>query len=168
MSQIPSALENDERLRANAKLALRRMAKSVTVISCAIGGTRYAMAATAVDALSMDPPSMIISVNRSASIYEPLAAGASFCVNVLSKAQEDIAIACGGAKKGEERFGLGEWDSAGNDTPVLQGAQANFICDHANSFSFGSHCVFIGRVIEVRQHGDLDPLVYIDGKYTTV
>src|SRR3546814_5658596 len=92
-----------------AKLALRRMAKSVNVITCMHEGVRYAMAATAADALSMDPPSMIVSVNRSASLHAPLSAGANFCINVLSRQQEEISRACGGKLKGEERFALGKW-----------------------------------------------------------
>src|SRR3546814_6625938 len=52
--------QTTEELAAQAKLALRRMAKSVTVITCRHEGVRYAMAATAADALSMDPPSMIV------------------------------------------------------------------------------------------------------------
>src|SRR3546814_9845639 len=79
------------------------MAKSVNVITCMHEGVRYAMAATAADALSMDPPSMIVSVNRSASLHAPLSAGANFCINVLSRQQEEISRACGGKLKGEER-----------------------------------------------------------------
>src|SRR3546814_6417669 len=77
-------------LAEQAKLALRRMAKSVTVITCRHEGVRYAVAATAADALSMDPPSMIVSVNRSASLHAPLSAGAGFCLNVLARPQEEI------------------------------------------------------------------------------
>ncbi|MGH8809978.1 MAG: flavin reductase family protein, partial [Noviherbaspirillum sp.] len=41
-------------LRSAMLLAMRRLAKSVSVISCRDGGTRYAMSASAVDSLSAD------------------------------------------------------------------------------------------------------------------
>src|SRR3546814_9123729 len=94
------------------------------------------MAATAADALSMDPPSMIVSVNRSASLHAPLSAGAGFCINVLARTQEEISRACGGALKGEERFALGEWIEGAEGIPVLAGAQASIV--FKNEVSVGS------------------------------
>ena len=88
--------------------ALRRLAKAVVVITAWHEGSRYAMAATAVSELSFDPPSLLICVNRSASLHAPLSAGAPFAVNILHHGQEHIAARCSGAIKGEERFGEGE------------------------------------------------------------
>lgn len=170
MSSTDSAstdIEANAELAARVKTALRRMAKSVNIITCRHEGVRYAMAATAADALSMDPPSMIISVNRSASLHAPLAAGADFCINVLASTQEDISRACGGALKGEDRFGVGDWIEGVNGVPVLASAQASIICKNELNVSYGSHGIFIGRVLDVHQYGDVDPLVYIDGRYTT-
>lgn len=163
----PTALSIEE-LAAQAKFALRRMAKSVNVITCRHEGVRYAMAATAADALSMDPPSMIVSVNRSATLHAPLSAGAGFCINVLSRSQEEISRACGGALKGEDRFALGKWVEGADGIPVLEEAQASIVCKNELSVSYGTHGIFIGRVVEVRHHGEVDPLVYIDGRYTTI
>ncbi|MEI9928485.1 MAG: flavin reductase family protein [Sphingomonas sp.] len=154
-------------LRDAAKAALRRMAKSVTVITCRHEGQRYAMTATAADALSMDPPSMIVSVNRAAMLHAPLAAGADFCVNVLARAHEELARACGGARRGDERFGLGDWVEGPRGVPVLGDAQASFVCQNVVSVGYGTHAVVIGRLIEVRHHVHVDPLVYVDGRYTT-
>src|SRR3546814_18320121 len=91
------------------------------------------MAATAADALSMDPPSMIVSVNRSASLHAPLSAGANFCINVLSRQQEEISRACGGKLKGEERFALGKW---------LEGvAGVTVLVDRSEERRVGNTCV---------------------------
>ena len=150
------------------KHALRRLAKAVVIITCAHSGTRYAMAATAVSELSMDPPSMLVCVNKSASLHQPLAAGANFCINVLHCEQEAIARACGGQVKGEDRFGFGSWVKSDLDVPVLVGAQANIICVNETSMTYGTHCIFVGRVVEVRSHGDVEPLVYVDGRYSAM
>ena len=155
-------------LAAAVRLALRRMAKSVTVITCLHEGRRYAMAATAVDALSMDPPSMIVSVNRSASLHAPLAAGADFCINVLGTMHEDVSRACGGGASGEDRFATGQWITGPRDIPVLADSQAAFVCHNDVSLAYGTHGLFIGRLIDVRSHGPVDPLVYLDGRYTRI
>lgn len=150
------------------RLALRRMAKSVTVITCRHNGRRYAMAATAVDALSMDPPSMIVSVNRAASMHVPLSAGADFCINVLARTHEELSRACGGQASGEDRFALGDWIDGPDGIPILADAQASFLCRNEISLSYGTHGIFVGRLAEVRSHGEVDPLVYLDGRYTAI
>ncbi|HEX8445106.1 MAG TPA: flavin reductase family protein [Sphingomonas sp.] len=155
-------------LAAAVRLALRRMAKSVTVITCLHEGRRYAMAATAVDALSMDPPSMILSVNRSASLHAPLAAGADFCINVLGHSHEAVSRACGGGMSGEDRFGVGDWIAGPSGVPILADAQASFVCHNDVSLSYGTHGIFVGRLVDVRSFGDVDPLVYLDGRYTRI
>jgi flavin reductase (DIM6/NTAB) family NADH-FMN oxidoreductase RutF len=147
---------------------LRRLAKAVVVITCQHGGARFAMTATAVSELSMEPPSLLICVNRSASLYAPLAAKASFCVNVLHRAHTDVAALCGGKEKGEARFALGRWEAAADGTPYLADAQASFLCRHEQSLEYGTHCIVIGLVEKVLIHGSVDPLVYVDGTYSHV
>lgn len=152
-------------LAEQTRYALRRLAKAVVVITCAHEGGRHAMAATAVSELSMDPPSMLVCVNKTASLHRPLSAGAGFCINILNHQQESIARACGGQVKGEERFSFGSWEKASFDIPVLAGAQASIVCTNETAVEYGTHCIFIGRVVEVRAHGDVEPLVYVDGRY---
>ena len=155
-------------LAAAVRLALRRMAKSVTIITCRHRGVRYAMAATAVDALSMDPPSMIVSVNRNASLFAPLSVGANYCINVLARHHEALSRACGGQVSGERRFDTGDWIEGPDGIPILRDAQASFLCKNDVSLRCGTHGVFVGRLLEVRSHGEVDPLVYLDGRYTHI
>ena len=148
--------------------ALRRLAKAVVVITSRHGDARFAMAATAVSELSLDPPSMLICVNQTASLHSPLAEGANFCVNILDRSQEDIARLCSGAVKGEARFAKGEWGEAHANVPYLREAQASFVCLNEQNFAYGTHRVFIGRVVEALTHGTVDPLVYVDQRYCAV
>lgn len=154
-------------LREDMLLAMRRLARSVTVISCSHGGQRYSMSATAVDSLSTEPPSLLICINRSASLYAPLDAGADFCVNVLSARHQGIAIDCSGRLKGEARFTTGDWQTSSHGVPYLHDAQASLVCAQDGRFEYGTHTVFIGRLNEVLMSGEVDPLVYVDGAYTT-
>lgn len=147
------------------RFALRRMAKSVTVITCVSGGIRYAMAATAADALSMAPPAMLISVNQSSSLHRPLTDGANFCINVLARTHEEISRACGGGRSGEERFEVGHWIEGVEGVPMLADASASFVCRNESAMTYGSHSIFIGQVLDVQTNGEVDPLIYLDGRY---
>lgn len=158
---VPAALRDD------MLKAMRRMARSVAVISCRHGEQRYSMSVTAVDSLSADPPSLLICINRGASIYPPLDAGADFCINLLAADHRDIAVDCSGRLKGEQRFTSGQWDDDLLGVPCLRDAQANLFCEQDGRFDYGTHAVFIGRLREVRLAGEVSPLVYVDGAYTT-
>ena len=156
-----------EALRNAMLLAMRRLAKSVSVITCRHGGQRYAMSASAVDALSTEPPSLLICVNQSSSIYSPLSQGADFCVNILAADQHDIALTCAGRLKGEERFSEGNWSTHADETPYLVDAQANVICEQDGHYAYGTHTIFIGRIKKIFVGETVSPLVYVDGAYTT-
>ena len=67
--------------------------------------------------------------------------------------------------RGEDRFGFGAWGEE-NGVPVLPDAQAHIVCAKEARFDYGSHTIFIGRVTSVGIHGEVDPLIYVDGQYT--
>ena len=152
-------------LAAQTKLALRRLASSVAVVTCRDGQARHAMTATAVNAMSMQPPSMIVCVNRSTAFHAAISSAMKFAINILHRNQVEISMGCGGKARGEDRFGSGAWgEEAG--VPVLTDAQARVVCAAEARFDYGSHTIFIGRATSIGTHGEVDPLIYVDGKYT--
>lgn len=157
-----------EEIAVALRRGLRSLAKAVVVITCRRGGERFAMAATAVSELSMDPPSMLICVNKTASLYAPLTAGADFCINILRSEQADISMQCGGKAKGEQRFEFGAWRESSVGAPYLADAQASFVCRNTLATEYGTHAIFIGEVVDVFDGAPIDPLVYVDGRYTRV
>jgi flavin reductase (DIM6/NTAB) family NADH-FMN oxidoreductase RutF len=162
---MQAAVPLNEELAAQTKLALRRLASAVAVVTCRDGGTRHAMTATAVSAMSMQPPSMIVCVNRSSAFHAAISRAGNFAINILHRGQEQISKGCGGTVRGEERFGLGGW-SEEHGVPVLPDAQACIVCAMEDRFEYGSHTIFLGRVTRVGIHGAVDPLIYVDGRYT--
>lgn len=152
-------------IAAALRKGLRSLAKAVVVITCRHGGERYAMTATAVSELSMDPPSMLICVNKSASLFEPLSQGADFCINILTADRSEISTLCSGREKGEARFAVGDWRHTALGLPYLADAQASLFCRNVANTSFGTHSVFIGEVQDVLHLAAIDPLVYMDGRY---
>jgi flavin reductase (DIM6/NTAB) family NADH-FMN oxidoreductase RutF len=162
---MPAAIPLNDPLAAQTKLALRRLASAVAVVTCRDGATRHAMTATAVNAMSMQPPSMVACVNRSAGFHAAISRAGHFAINILNRSQVEISMGCGGNVCGEDRFGFGGW-SEENGVPVLPDAQARIVCAQEAQLDYGSHTIFIGRVTSVGIHGEVDPLIYVDGKYT--
>jgi flavin reductase (DIM6/NTAB) family NADH-FMN oxidoreductase RutF len=150
---------------AEFKRAMRRLASTVTIITTAdVNGNRYGMTATAVNSLTMDPPSLLICVNHTASIHVPLVGRGRFCVNVLTTEHEDLVSAFSGRLKGDARFQVGEWHDEDSGMPYLDGAQCNLFCDIDSVVPFGTHSIVIGRVSAVRVEEGIRPLIFADGK----
>ena len=66
---------DDDMLAQALKSALRNLVRSVVVVTAQHEGRPYAMAATAVSEVSMDPPSMLVCINRDAAIFQAIDAG---------------------------------------------------------------------------------------------
>ncbi|KEQ19625.1 hypothetical protein GZ78_06945 [Endozoicomonas numazuensis] len=149
------------------KQSMRRLASSVSVVSSTNGSERHAMAATSVTSLSMDPPSLLVCVNKSTAMHEVLDEGVDFCINVLSQSQAEVSSACGGKLRGEERFTVGNWKESASGLPYLADAQSVLFLEQDGRYEYGTHTIFIGRVKDVQNSEAIDPLIYVDGRYTT-
>src|SRR5215471_5085124 len=145
--------------------AMRRFATTVSIISCTSGGCRHGMSATAVTSLSIDPPSLLVCVNKSTATHRVLSRGGRFCVNVLRSFHSQLSQAFSGKLKGEDRFSVGAWRDTEDGLPFLGDAQANLFCEIDRITDYGTHTIFIGRVYSAIVDEDVDPLLYQDGKY---
>jgi flavin reductase len=142
--------------------AMRRLATTVSVVTCADGDGWYGMTATAVTSVCTQPPALLVCINTATDFYRPLLASGNFCINLLRSPQVQVSQAFGGSLKGAERFEKGNWTLA-RGLPFLIDAQANLFCKTEVVTNFGTH----GRVDEVRFSKDVAPLVYQDGHYVT-
>lgn len=150
------------------KSAMRRLASTVTVVTCAAPEGPTGMTATAVTSVTADPPALLVCVNRSASIHASMHMHTPFCLNLLGQSHADLSSAFGGRVAPEHRFEHGEWrmDEAG--TPYLIDAQSNLFCVVDAMLPYGTHTIFVGRVTDIRLHGEVQPLIYGDGRYLPV
>jgi flavin reductase len=145
--------------------AMRSFASTVSIISCASDGHRYGMSATAVTSLSIDPPSLLICINKATATHRVLSRGGQFCVNVLRSSHSKLSQAFSGQQKGQDRFRLGNWQETDDGLPYLVDAQANLFCEIVRVMDYTTHTIFIAHVYFATAQGDVDPLLYQDGKY---
>lgn len=147
--------------------AMRHVAATVYAVTTGHGGERFGILATAVSSLSFDPPSLLVCINRTASLHEPMASADKFCVNVLGVGNRDVADCFTRTGKGEGRFSVGEWLEE-QGVPVLASAQSSLVCRIAHRHAFGTHTIFIGELIAARHRENAKPLTYYDGRYIDI
>jgi flavin reductase len=157
-------VDADAALSQSFRQAMRRVASTVNVISIGLDGQPMGITATAVSPISLDPPSLLVCINRAASVHGSMEDVSHFRVNVLHRDQEAVATMFADRSQHALRF-LSGWDLACAAAPRLVDAQATILCRRTDSHSFGTHSIFIGVVEEADSRPDVNPLVYLDGRF---
>jgi flavin reductase len=152
-----------EDLTADFKHAMRRLASTVAIVTSGRDSEWTGMVATAVTSVAADPPTLLVVVNRSASLSPVLAQSGHFCVNLLSQRHASIVGAFSGKKKGMERFVGGGWSACDEGFPVLEDAVASLVCKTVHALELATHTIFVGEVRDVHCHDEIDPLIWVDG-----
>lgn len=111
--------------------------------------------------------SVLICVNRSASLLPTLDASRRFVLNVLSANDVAVANAFGSPAGKDSRFAEGDWyDLEG--MPALRSSLASIACDVAETMDFGTHRVFAGAVSHVDNRLGLPELLYCNGAFRSL
>ncbi|MEP6785159.1 MAG: flavin reductase family protein [Sphingomonadales bacterium] len=157
----------DQLLRDDFRQAMRRLATTVALITTGRGETYGGMAATAVMSVTADPPTLVVAVNRTASMSPILDEHGWFCVNLLAEWHQHLVPIFSGAKSGKNRFEDGDWQFSDAHPPVLADAAASLVCETTGRFDIGTHTLFVGEVRAIANHPRIDPLIWVDGRATS-
>jgi flavin reductase (DIM6/NTAB) family NADH-FMN oxidoreductase RutF len=156
-------------LVSDFRTVMRGTAQSVTIITSSdANGNSHGMAASAVISLSMEPPSMCISVNRSASIHPVLAVVGGFCINLLSADQTDLVETFSRSDQRDRRFTSSEWRRGPSGLPYLASARAAIFCSTDHTVDYSTHTLHIGRVTDLKVLEKGPPLLWFDGAYAAM
>jgi len=149
------------------KLAMRRLASGVSIVTTMDGDTPHGFAATSVTSVSADPaPLLLVCVNKTVSCHDLMLASGRFCVNVLSEADIETARLFSSSENRHRRFELCSWEKLSTGAPALSGALASFDCRIHRAVEVQTHTVLFGEVVETRLlNAEFQPLVYVDGRF---
>jgi flavin reductase (DIM6/NTAB) family NADH-FMN oxidoreductase RutF len=146
-------------------VALRRtlgmFATGVTVITTLRGEQVHGMTANAFMSVSLEPPLVLISVDRRTKMCGLLHEGSHYGVSVLCETQATLSDRFAGRPCDDcpaPRFDLVR------ETPLVEGALAHFVARVERSYWGGDHSLFLGRVEYARQ-GPGAPLLFHGGRY---
>jgi flavin reductase (DIM6/NTAB) family NADH-FMN oxidoreductase RutF len=162
------ALEVPAELGDDPAVALRRtlgmFATGVTVITTMRGDQVHGMTANAFMSVSLQPPLILISVDRRARLNALLREGTLFGVSVLGEGQSGVSDHFAGRLPGDAPEPAFE---VVQDTPLVQDALAHLVARIARSYWGGDHSLFLGQVEYVR-YGEGTPLLFHGGRYERV
>jgi len=143
---------------------LGRFATGVTVLTTRApgGGDPIGMTASSVASVSLDPPLVLVSVDRRHDMYAALEGASHFVLNVLAADQE--ALSRRFAADAPNRFeGVG-FRANKQGIAVLDGVVAHIECEKQAAIPAGDHTLFVGLVV-AGNVTDRRPLLYYRGGY---
>lgn len=84
--------------------------------------------ASAVCSVTDSPPTLLVCLNRGASVWPIFSENRTLCVNTLSAGQEPLSNLFGGKTPMAERFAAARWQTGDTGCPRLENATASFDC----------------------------------------
>ncbi len=151
-----------------------RFATGVTVVTTIAGGRPEGITVNALSSVSLEPPLIMVALDRRRFITPLVRAAGRFAVNVLGEGQQALSdcFAHAAVKPGREDFCGAAWTPGITGLPLLEGAIATLECTVVETFSAGDHDLFIGRVDALDAAGDdpaaLGPLLYFRRRYLNI
>ena len=125
-------------------------------------GTPFGLTANAFLSLSLDPPLVLISVDKAAQCYSCFAEQNPFTVNFLSENQEELSRRF--ATKGIDKFADLAWREGSNGAAILDGVLGYVECKIIQRHDGGDHTIVVGEIVSAGASGDR-PLLFFKGKY---
>ncbi|MBS9376570.1 flavin reductase family protein [Rhodococcus sp. B50] len=117
----------------------------VSVVTAMDGKRPHGTTVSAFASLSMDPPMVLVSLDRGSALLAVVRETGSFGVNILSHAQSDTAMQF--ARKGSDKFVGTSWTSSGG-LPRLHGTAGWLACDLVDLVDGGDHVLAYGGIVE--------------------
>jgi flavin reductase (DIM6/NTAB) family NADH-FMN oxidoreductase RutF len=152
----------DSEAGAGFRSAMRHLASGVSVITTGQREARVGLTATSVSSLSMEPPSLLVCINRASATLRAMRETNVFGVNFLAAGHRDVAdrFAGRGNLSGAARFLDNQWITLVTGAPLLADALAAIDCTIDSIMEWSTHAVVIGRVEAVHQPGGAQALVH--------
>lgn len=142
---------------------LGAFATGVTIVTTTVDGEVHGMTANAFMSVSLDPPLVLVSVAEKARMASLLPQSGHYCVSILGKEHEAVAMHFAGrpSLEADEIFDVS------NELPLISGAVAHLSCRITAVHPAGDHTLFIGQVENLWYPGG-EPLLFHSGKFCSV
>lgn len=138
-------------------------ATGVTIITTKnVAGKPFGLTANAFSSLSLDPPLLLICVDKKVDCYACFDESQVFGVNFLSEDQDQLSTRF--ATKGIEKFEGVSYQLGELGVALLDGAAVHIECKVASAYEGGDHTIYVGEVQNAKVLGDR-PLLFFRGKY---
>lgn len=151
---------------------LSRFTTGITVVTSLQDGVPHAMTANAFTSVSLEPPLVLVCVDKGVRMHDAILSCGSWAASVLGG--EHRALAERFARSGRDLLsqfdGVPVRPAPKTGCPVIQGALSWLECRTWATYDGGDHTIVVGEVLslELDDEAGPDALVYFRGGYRTL
>jgi flavin reductase (DIM6/NTAB) family NADH-FMN oxidoreductase RutF len=145
---------------------LARFASGVTVVTAKRLQGYHGVTVTAFCSLSLNPPLVLICLDKEIQSHDIVATSPGFVINILAREQEFLAEQFSGrAPLADPQFSRVPHRLGVLGIPLIDGCLAWIECRHWAQYEGGDHTIFVGEVVALERGRADDPLVYFDRQF---
>lgn len=145
------------------RACLGQFATGVTVVTCrADDGHPCGITANSFSSVSLDPPLILWNIAKSSNSLQAYLDAKHFAVNVLTEAQEELAVHF--ARADHTLFDDVSISDSDAGVPLLPDCAAIFECSTYATYDAGDHFIILGKV-ERMSWQQARPLLFFRGHY---
>ncbi len=145
---------------------MRQWTTGVCVVASCYNGIRHGMTVSSFTSVSLSPPQVMISIQRSSRTHQLIDESNFFGITILAETQLEISERFAGrTPDNEDRFAGLEIFSMATGSPFISGGLAYLDCEVERKVQLGEHTLFLGEVVALQFAGDGQPLVYYNREY---
>jgi flavin reductase (DIM6/NTAB) family NADH-FMN oxidoreductase RutF len=140
----------------------RQFVSGVTVVTAMDGQTPRGLAVNAFSSISLDPPTVMVAVQRTSSTHDCLYRATHLAINILSTDQLDVVNKF--ATKADDKFAGLDWEPGPFGSPLIKRSGAQMEVEIRERLQASTHTLFVCRVVHATV-SDRHPMVYSAGKF---
>ncbi len=142
---------------------LGHFASGVTVVTVSYGGCYHGSTVASFSSLSLDPPLVLICLDRRATTHTLIKQAGHFAVNILGEGSEDLSRHF--ATRDPAKFAAVPHHAGHTGAPLLDAAIATLECRVVAQYPGGDHSIFVGEVLTTNTQDNAQPLIYYRSGY---
>jgi flavin reductase len=151
------------------RAAMSRFPSGVTVVTSVLDGLDHAMTASAFTSVSLDPPLVLVCVDKTTRFHQAVAVTRRWAVSILNAGQVETAtwLANRGRPLPGQLDRAPHWRGQQTGAALVDGALAWVECRTWELYDGGDHSIVVGLVLDLGIGEDLPPLMYYRSSFWT-
>jgi flavin reductase (DIM6/NTAB) family NADH-FMN oxidoreductase RutF len=145
---------------------MRHWTTGISIFAAHHQGMIHGMTVSSFTSVALEPPQVLASIQKGTRTYELADLSGAFSITILSTDQLEISERFAGRlEEDQDRFEDLSTETLVTGSPFIQGGLAYLDCRVRQQVDLGSHMIFIGEVVAVREFDRHKPLLYYNRAY---
>ena len=148
---------------------LAKFCTGVTIVTTKNQEGMHGLTVNAFTSVSLDPPLILVCIQKNGLSHSTLSECEAFVVNILSEEQKELSDRFANpALDSEERFQDLSFRVSENGIPILAGNLGHLECRVVNQFKGGDHTIFVSQVENAGFSEEKRPLLFYESRYSYI